>query len=1080
MDFLGRGRAVLGLRAPCRLRSSRGRLPAVALVVLALGASGSVAQAASRQARPAHGKASVSVAALMRRVHKESRVSLKKSSTTPYWACPESLCDAIVDPRPVKSAAGRSIHFAMPDGGPTFEGGGEEGGIDPQELRAAYDIPATGGEGQTVALIEEAGYKDAEKDLKVYRARYGLSPCTKKNGCFRQINPQGGKARNRLVDVGWETETALDLDMVSAACPGCHILLVDEAASLKELGEAVDTAVAQGATEVSNSYGLPEQGCEKVCEATFADYDHAGVPIMVSAGDHGYDNNQSQDSSPNYPATLPSVVAVGGTSLKKAANARGWSEEVWGEAERGIGTGSGCASPSVGGKPYWQTDSGCAERSDNDVAAVGACVTPVSTYASVEGGWRLVCGTSASSPLVAGIEAHANAFSRSLPGADAFYHDPAALYDVTSGSNGVCTSPPGYQDLCNAGVGWDGPTGNGTPHGALELTGLAPNARTDAASAVSAGSATLNGKVEPSGLPTSYHFEYGTSSAYGSSVPLPEGSAGSGTSALAVSATVGELQANTVYHYRIVATNSAGTAYGGDQEFNTAAPVVTEVSPNSGGLAGYSPVQITGANFVNVTSVSFGSTSAAFTVNSSTSITATIPLAEKEGAVNITVTTPAGQSAATPADEFSYTLGDMLAWGQDGGDLGRGFDGSFSDVPIEVLFDETPVVKQLAANSAGSAALLGDGEVMTWGEGSGGNLGDGHVGLQDTPVKVCAVGVSECPGGPYLQGVAQLASGYAYDLALLDNGTVVGWGRNKMGQLGGGTPAAFVSSTPVPVCAVVEEPCSPGNLLKEVTQIAAGRETSYALLQNGTVEAWGANGLEGALGDGKAAYEESSRSPVAVTGLSAVSAIAANGYGGLALLQNGTVEAWGSNEAGTLGDASKAETSDVPVLVCSGTGKKDCGGELSEVSAVYGSDNTSYALLKNGSVAAWGSNIKNSLGDPGDAAPGPETCKVGIEREKEPCSRTPIDVDISEVSELATGQGSADVLALLSDGELMAWGSGVDGDLGGGRSEFFGVATPEHICAPYSTGPCSAGPYLGGEVLAMAVGGSHDLVYDRH
>jgi alpha-tubulin suppressor-like RCC1 family protein len=217
-----------------------------------------------------------------------------------------------------------------------------------------------------------------------------------------------------------------------------------------------------------------------------------------------------------------------------------------------------------------------------------------------------------------------------------------------------------------------------------------------------------------------------------------------------------------------------------------------------------------------------------------------------------------------------------------------------------------------------------------------------------------------------------------------------------------------------------------------------------------------------------------------LTGLSGVSSIAADGAGGLALLGNGTVQAWGWNEYGTLGNGSSAEESDVPVPVCSGAGKKKCGGALSEVSAVYGAEVTSYALLKDGSVMAWGSNGRSSLGDPGNGH-GPETCKVGIEREKEPCSKTPVEVDISEVSQLATGQGVSDVLALLKDGELMTWGSSRDGDLGGGQEgPVLGRATPEHVCAAYSGGPCPRGPHLSGEVLAMAVGGGHDLVYDRH
>ncbi|HYB24560.1 MAG TPA: IPT/TIG domain-containing protein [Solirubrobacteraceae bacterium] len=975
----------------------------------------------------------------------------------------------------MRSVSGGSVRLALPGGGPSFEGGGEHGGIDPEELRSAYAIPASGGERQTVAVVELYGYKAAESDLAVYRSRYGLPACTKKNGCFRHVNAQGGKPKNRLLSRGWETESALDLDMVSAACPHCHILLVDEATSLKELGEGEDTAVALGASEVSNSYGLPEEACTTECEA--ADYHHPGVFVMASAADWGYDDYGEGARSPSYPAVLPAVVAVGGTSLKKAASERGWSEAVWWEPERAIGTGSGCASARAGAKPTWQPETGCSGRADNDVAAVGACITPVSMYASIEeGGWLLVCGTSVSSPLVAGIEAHADAFARSLPGADSFYHDPSAFFDVTSGSNGFCSSPPGHEDLCNAGIGWDGPSGNGTPDGPLELTGAAPNASTEPASAVSASGVKFNGVVEADGLPTAYRFEYGTSTAYGSSAPAPEGSAGSGTTAQTVSATVGGLQPETIYHYRLVATNGEGTAYGRDQEFETAAaaaPVITEVSPNGGGRTGYRPVQITGANFVDVTGVSFDSTSASFTVNSPTSITATVPAGEKEGAEDVTVRTLAGTSVPGPASEYTYTLGGMLAWGRDGGDLGRGPDGSPSDVPVEVA-GELPEVKQLTANHIGSAALLKDGEVDVWG-GAYADLGDGGFVQHYTPMKVCAVGVvGECPDGPHLQDVAQLVSGDEYFLALLDNGTVVGWGVNGTGQLGGGAPLRE-TDTPVPVCTVVEEPCSPAHFLTGVVQLAAGDKTSYALLGNGTELAWGSNGSEGALGDGTSEGDGYSQSPVQVKGLTGVSSIAGDGHGGLALLGNGTVEAWGWNEYGTLGDGSNAEWSPVPVPVCSGTGKHGCGSDLDEVTAVYGTEATSYALLRDGSVMAWGSNASDNLGDP-DTETGPETCKVGIHQEKMPCVKTPLKVDISEVSQLATGQGEGNVLALLKSGELLAWGTGGEaGDLGDG--ERGGSKTPRHVCAAYATAPCPTGPYLGGEVLAMAAGGYHDLVY---
>jgi len=388
-------------------------------------------------------------------------VSDTPSSSRPHWACPEGLCDAIVDPPRHAGAA----PFAQARREP--EGGGEEGGYDPLDLRSAYSIPATGGVGQTIALVEGFGYKQAEKDLAEYRSHYGLAPCTSSDGCFTAVNGKGAAPHYAKAN-GWELEESLDLDMASAACAECHILLVDaEGESWDALSTAVDEAASLGATEISNSYGLPEETCEAECAQAGPRYDdHPGILVTVSSGDEGYDNYLADAASPSFPADQPDVVAVGGTSLSRAANARGWSEAVWGEPRLGLGTGSGC---TLQAKPSWQTDAGCGGRTDNDVAAVGACATPVSVYDSLEEGWTDVCGTSVSSPLVAGIEAHASAYARSLPGAEAFYEDPAALFDVTTGKNGKCAHKQKY--LCRARVGYDGPTGNGTPDGPLLLSG---------------------------------------------------------------------------------------------------------------------------------------------------------------------------------------------------------------------------------------------------------------------------------------------------------------------------------------------------------------------------------------------------------------------------------------------------------------------------------------------------------------------------------------------------------------------------------------------------------------------------------
>ncbi len=157
--------------------------------------------------------------------------------------------------------------YALP-GGPLLEGGGELGGFDPQDLQSAYAIPVSGGATQTVAVIEEFGYPAAESDLAQYRERYGLPPCTKASGCFKKINENGEESDYPPEEEpGWQRESALDLDMVSAACPSCHVILAETDEGLFGLAPTVNAAVNAGATEVSNSYGVPEQFCNAVCSA---------------------------------------------------------------------------------------------------------------------------------------------------------------------------------------------------------------------------------------------------------------------------------------------------------------------------------------------------------------------------------------------------------------------------------------------------------------------------------------------------------------------------------------------------------------------------------------------------------------------------------------------------------------------------------------------------------------------------------------------------------------------------------------------------------------------------------------------
>jgi subtilase family serine protease len=316
-------------------------------------------------------------------------------------------------------------------------------GYGPADLRSAYNIPAGAGSATyTIAIVDAYGYPNAESDLATYRAQYNLPACTTQNGCFKKVDQRGGSKFPRM-DTGWAQETALDLDMASAMCPNCHILLVEgDTNSFANLAAAENTAANMGAKAISNSYGGSEGTSANPYESS---YNHPGIAITVSSGDNGY--------GVEFPAASPHVTAVGGTSLTRASNARGWSETAWN------GAGSGCSA--VYAKPSWQTDTLCARRTVADVSAVADPNTGVAVYGPTstrQSGWMVFGGTSVAAPLIAGVYG-ANGGSANY-GSDPYNH-LANLNDVTAGTNGTC----GGTYLCSAGVGYDGPTGLGTPNG---------------------------------------------------------------------------------------------------------------------------------------------------------------------------------------------------------------------------------------------------------------------------------------------------------------------------------------------------------------------------------------------------------------------------------------------------------------------------------------------------------------------------------------------------------------------------------------------------------------------------------------
>ena len=158
-------------------------------------------------------------------------------------------------------------------------------GYGPTDLKAAYAIP-TGSGAPTIAIVDAYGYANAEKDLGVYRAAYGLPACTTANGCFKKVDQNGGTNYPRD-DTGWSQESALDLDMASAACPNCRIVLVEaNTNSFTNLMAAVTYAkTIPGVRAISNSYGGTDSSSLAAYDST---YSATNIAIPASTGDSGY------------------------------------------------------------------------------------------------------------------------------------------------------------------------------------------------------------------------------------------------------------------------------------------------------------------------------------------------------------------------------------------------------------------------------------------------------------------------------------------------------------------------------------------------------------------------------------------------------------------------------------------------------------------------------------------------------------------------------------------------------------------------------------------------------------------------
>lgn len=340
-------------------------------------------------------------------------------------------------------------------------------GYSPAQLQDAYKltqaVDAGRGTGETVALVDAYDDPTAESDLAVYRSTFGLPACTTADGCFTKEGQTGSTTALPPVDGDWAVEISLDLDMVSAACPDCRILLVEaDQPSLADLAAAEDQAAATpGVVAISNSWSGAENQEDYQYSAAF---DHPGIAITASSGDSGY------QLAAGFPGTLTTVISVGGTELVPApGTARGWTETAWNTVTvDGDATGSWCSAWVA--RPSWQHDPICSGRSSADVAAdadpgTGPSVYDSTPYNGTTYDWLRVGGTSASSPFIAGVYALAGDTSRIDDASGLYARDHQAdLYPVTSGDN-ITKDTCGESLICTASPGFNAVTGNGTPDG---------------------------------------------------------------------------------------------------------------------------------------------------------------------------------------------------------------------------------------------------------------------------------------------------------------------------------------------------------------------------------------------------------------------------------------------------------------------------------------------------------------------------------------------------------------------------------------------------------------------------------------
>ncbi len=319
--------------------------------------------------------------------------------------------------------------------------------LTPTAIKSAYKLPATGGSGTTIAIVDAYNDPNIENDLNVFSKQFGLPSVTSANFSEVLMSP---RVQN---DSGWGLEESLDTQWAHAVAPSAKILLViAKSASGNDLLAAVDYARSQrGVVAVSMSWGGSEFSGESSYDSYFTSKNGNSITFFAASGDGGH--------GVEWPAVSSNVVGVGGTTLTLAANGAVSSETAW--------SGSGGGLSGYESEPGYQTTYNIPNdakkyRAVPDVSYDADPNSGVSVYDSYayQGykGWFVVGGTSVGAPQWAAIKALGGTASNQKFYPDASGVSYASYFrDIMSGGNGSCAL------YCTASGGYDYVTGLGSP-----------------------------------------------------------------------------------------------------------------------------------------------------------------------------------------------------------------------------------------------------------------------------------------------------------------------------------------------------------------------------------------------------------------------------------------------------------------------------------------------------------------------------------------------------------------------------------------------------------------------------------------